>query len=251
MARPKTRDSAAKRRWNAPRPSTRPEARPTSQAARDARLRRQIRDGTCHPKRPPAVCDINPVEIARTSAEWAHPLAVYLWAWSADTWEIWHAHVQATYPLEFWGSPRDSLALAVEKFHAARDGWMTFGWAKHERPAPGNGSAAAWWLWHGLDPSIRDVLSRVYNANQARARRAPDPEEQHMRAFLVDAFADVHEVAHERIRYLNAIERTADGVLVVTEPVPPPPLDPLLALRAAAKIFGVPFPNQPVKDIEP
>lgn len=243
MARSKTRNGPVQRRWNAPCPSTRPPPLPPTQAARDARLRRQILAGTCNPKRPPTPCTLNPVDAARVSSDWAPVLDAYLWAHSADTWEVWHAHVQTMYPLEFWGSPRDSLTAAVEKFHAARNGWMSCTYSQHERPVAGSASATLWWLGCGLDPSVRDTLARVYREDQHRRQRAPDPEEAEREAFLVDAFTGAHETTHARVvRFLNTVTRTADGTLLVTEPEPPAPADPTLSLRAVAKLLGVHFP---------
>lgn len=245
MPRSKTRNGPVQRRWNAPRPSTRPEPLLPTLAARDARLRRQILAGTCNPKRPPAPCLLDPVAVARTSSDWAPVLDAYLWAYSADTWEVWHAHVRAKYPLEFWGSPRDSLTAAVEKFHASRLGWMSFDYAKYGRPIAGSCSATAWWLGCGLDPSVRDILTRVYHEDEQRRRRQPMEGSEDHDMFLVDAFADSGDRGKlNTLRYLNTFVRTETGTLAVTEPVPPPAPDPVRVLRAAAEMFGIHFPTR-------
>ncbi len=168
MARPKTRNRVAKRRGTTPHPPAHPEARLTSQAARDARIRRQIRDGLCNPKRPPAPCTLDPVAAAKESAVWRHILANYLWAYSADTWEDWHASYQNVGV--FWGSARGSLTQAVEQLHNMRHGHISMTSYDAERPMPGSANHAAWLVVQGIHPSVRDVVRQTLVANRRRTQ---------------------------------------------------------------------------------
>lgn len=154
---------------------------PTSTAARDARLRRMIRDGKAHPKRPlPNVAD--PVEAATRSAAWSHVLAAYLWAWSADTWESWHAHGVKWHLTGFYygDTPRETLTRAVDRFHDVRTAYLNISRDRIEYGGKPQGyvEGQLWWLIQGLHPSVRDVPWRVLARNRQRAE-APGSQEAH------------------------------------------------------------------------
>lgn len=261
MARPKPRDSRTRQLWQRERqerqgqPAPRPP--PTSAAGRDASLRRQIRAGTIHPRRPPAPCTLDPVQAAAGSDEWEVVLAQYLWAWSADTWEVWDAYVRREHPeAMFYGSPRDTLYSAVERFHLIHQGHIDFRAPVEARtatrPTPGSAQAVYWWLARGIDPSVRDVLRRVVeHARQRRLRHGADPDAKSRQEFLVDAFAGDPPGYDALVpfRYRGAFDRSPEGTIVIVPPPEPEPLNPVVQLVRVARtlegIAQVPMPLLP------
>lgn len=122
---------------------------PTSRDGQAAALRRQIAAGTIRPKRPPPVCAVDPVAWALAEANYLPKLLEWLWAYSADTWEIWCAR---------HGSVPDP-ELARDAIHAAGGTRRGEGAYYHDQD-----------LWDAADPPRVRLERRLYRCPRRAMR---------------------------------------------------------------------------------